>query len=74
MDAASGGQPSHGVTYGKLIESHADRIVVGNRAFHLPEGKTCTYPLGTKLKVVYTEHGGRRHVENITRDHGVTGQ
>ncbi len=41
--------------------------------FYLPEGMTCTYPMGTRLKVVYTERDGRKHVENITRDHGIRG-
>ena len=70
----SSGQPACGVTYGKLTEAHPDRIVVGDGGvFYLPEGTTCTYPLGTQLKVVYTEHDGRKHVENITRDHGIRG-
>jgi hypothetical protein len=74
MDAASGGQPARGVTYGKLTESHSDRIVVGDGGvFYLPEGMTCTYPLGTQLKVIYTERDGRKLIENITRDHGIKG-
>jgi hypothetical protein len=41
MDAASGGQPARGVTYGKLTEAHPDRIVVGDGGvFYLPEGTT----------------------------------
>ena len=74
MDAASGGQLASGVTYGKLTEADPDRIVVGDGGvFYLPEGMSCTYPMGTRLKVVYTERNGRKHVENITRDHGTRG-
>jgi hypothetical protein len=58
----------HGVTYGKLTEAHPDRIVVGDGGvFYLPEGTTCTYPLGTQLKVVYTERDGRKHVESVVQ-------
>ena len=72
MDAARGGQPALGVTYGKLTEAHSDRIVVGKcGVFYLREGMTCTHPLGTQLKVIFTERDGRKHVENITRDRGI---
>jgi hypothetical protein len=60
MDAASGSQPAYGVTYGKMTESHSDRIVVdGGGVFYLYEGTICTYPTGTWLKVVYMNRDGR---------------
>jgi hypothetical protein len=72
MDAASSGQPALGVTYGELTESHLDRIVVGlDGVFYLPEGMTCTHPVGTRLKVVYTERDGRKHAKNIMQDRGI---
>ena len=74
MDAASSGRPARGITYGRLVESNTDRIVVGGGGgalFYLPEGMTCTYPVGTRLKVVYSERDGRKNVENITLDRGV---
>jgi hypothetical protein len=71
MDAASGSQPARGVTLGKLTESQPDRIIVGSRLFYLRAGTSCTYPLGTKLKVVSTERDGRSYVEAITEDRGL---
>jgi len=72
MDAASGDQPARGVTYGELTGSHLDRIVVGlDGVFYLPEGMTCAYPVGTRLKVVYSERDGRKHAETITLDRGI---
>ena len=72
MDAASRTQLARGVTYGKLTESHPDRIVVGDiDVLYLAEGTTCTHPLGTRLKVIYSERDGRKLVENITRDQGI---
>jgi hypothetical protein len=74
MDAASGDQPARGVTYGELTASHLDRIVVGlDGVFYLSEGMTCTHPVGTRLKVVYSERDGRKHAETITQDRGILG-
>jgi hypothetical protein len=75
MDPASGSQPprgdepariAQGVIYAPLIESHPDRIVVGDRTLFLREGITCYYALGANLEVLYTEQNGRGEAESIT--------
>jgi hypothetical protein len=69
MDAVTGGQPTLGVMYGRLTESHPDRIhLEDRRVFYLRHGMTCDAPLGTRLKVVFIERDARRYVESITRD------
>ena len=72
MDAASRTQLARGVTYGKLTESHPDRIVVEDiDVLYLAERTTCIYPLGTRLKVIYSERELRKLVEKIMRDQGL---
>jgi hypothetical protein len=74
MDPASGSQPprgdepariAQGVIYAPLIESHPDRIVVGDRTIFLRDGKTCIYALGTSLEVAYTLTNGCAKVDHI---------
>jgi hypothetical protein len=72
MDAAPGGQPILGVTYGRLTASHPDRIHLDARVFYLRDGMTCGIPLGIQVKVVYIERDGRKYVESITRDRTAT--
>jgi hypothetical protein len=66
MDGANGDMPPRGVLYAPLIETHPDRIVVGDCTLFLGDGMACSYPLGTPLDVEYVEQNGRRRAEKIT--------
>jgi hypothetical protein len=73
MDTVNSGQPILGVTYGRLIESHPDRIHLDARVFYLRDGMTCDHPLGIRVKVVFlAARDGRKYVESITRDRTAT--
>jgi len=66
MNAGSGSEPARGIVVGRLNESHPDRIVVGTSILYLPEGVSCTHPVGTFLGVTYTtEQDERRLVESL---------
>lgn len=65
MDAASRSQPARGLIVAPLVESHPDRIVVGDRILFLRKGRDCPYALGTNLEVVYTPLNGREEVDRI---------
>src|SRR6266851_1637581 len=43
MDGANGDTPPRGVLYAHLIESHPDRIVVGDCTVFLGDGMACSY-------------------------------
>jgi hypothetical protein len=66
MGGASGNTPARGVLFALLVESHPDRIVVGDCTLFLDDGMACSYSLGRPLEVEYTEQNGRRRAEKIT--------
>jgi hypothetical protein len=57
--------PLHGVVVGRLTESHATWIVVGEHTLFLRLGEACHYKLGTTLQVCYIEQDGRSDVQSI---------
>ena len=54
-----------GIIFGQLAEVHADRIVIGDRAFFFFDGLVCGLPVGTHVVVEYTEREGRREARRI---------
>ena len=66
MDGASGDTPARGVLFALLVESHPDRIVVGDCTLFLDDEIACSYSPGTPLEVEYTEQNGRRRADKIT--------
>jgi hypothetical protein len=66
MDGVSGDTPACGVLYAHLIESHPDRIVMGDCTVFLGDGMARSYPLGTPPEVEYIERNGRRRADKIT--------
>jgi hypothetical protein len=55
-----------GIILGPIREVAPDRVRVGTAAYLcLPEGMRCDYALGTVVRVVYAERGGRQEVVSI---------
>jgi hypothetical protein len=58
-----------GVVYGTLLERHADHIQLsgGTQIFLLEDAVRCDFPVGTYLKVTYTEIDGRKVARGISQ-------
>ena len=57
----------HGVIVGPLQARLPDRITIGETLVFLAGGTKCDHPLGTALRVVYTENEGLKEAHHVAR-------
>jgi hypothetical protein len=58
---------THGIVLGPLRAYLVDGIQVGDMVLLLPGGTTCNYPIGTVLRVTYTEHEEIKQASRVVR-------
>jgi hypothetical protein len=57
----------HGVIIGPLQARLPDRITIGETVVFLTGSTKCDHPLGTALRVAYTEHEGLKEAHHLAR-------
>ncbi len=58
---------AYGVILGPLQAHLVDGIRVGDVVLRLSRGTTCSYSIGTLLRVTYTEHEGIKEASHVAR-------